>query len=171
MQQSPGSQHGWWLLQGPCRSCITSEKGERYSCDTWQRFLGAQCFWVPPCIPKNSLQEDRPGFATRFWASPFSVPPCSLPGHPGDCLAPGVSIFFLIGTLQCTGKLLFPSRTLIIQTVHEQSLLMGLCKDLCPSPVPCGRLYCHLTGMYQSKVFISSQHTEISFHLYQQAEL
>lgn len=70
--------------------------------------------------PEEQPQEDRPGFAMRFWASPFSVPSCSLPGHTGDCRAPGLSIFFfLIGTLQCTGKLLFPSRTPIIQTVHE----------------------------------------------------
>lgn len=86
--------------------------------------------------PEEQPQEDCPGFAMRFWASPFSVLSCSLPGHTGDCLAPGLSIFFLIGTLQCTGKLLFPSRTPIIQIVHEQSLLMGLCKDLCPKSSP-----------------------------------
>ena len=40
-------------------------------------------------------QGDQPGFLTRFWASLFSVPSCSLPGHAGDCLAPGLSLFLL----------------------------------------------------------------------------
>lgn len=74
MQQSPGSQHGWWLLQGPCRSCITLEKGERYSYDTWQSFLGAQCFWLPPCILKNSLRKIALALQRDFGQVPFLFP-------------------------------------------------------------------------------------------------
>lgn len=41
-------------------------------------------------------QGDQPGFLMTFWASLFSVPSCSLPGHiGGDSLAPGLSLLLL----------------------------------------------------------------------------